>query len=110
MQQQQQQRGQEERKISGRVFAYVCLAGFFVAMAAGWLMFVQGFFPLRVRVGDEADEARHQHARTKRPGMPEARFDKLVFVVFDALRADFVTSDASQVCVEERESLRPGFC
>jgi len=41
-----------EVKISSRVFTYLCVAGLAVAVITGWLMFVQGFFPLRMRVDD----------------------------------------------------------
>lgn len=78
-----------ERTISGRVFTYLCIAGLGVATVAGWLMFVQGFFPLRAAPGTVP--------RSTAPA-PRAYFDRLVFVVFDALRADFVTDPASSVC------------
>ena len=78
-----------ERTISGRVFTYLCIAGLGVATVAGWLMFVQGFFPLRA--------APSTVTRATAPA-PHAYFDRLVFVVFDALRADFVTDPSSSVC------------
>ena len=48
-----------EVKISSRVFVYLCLAGLAIAVVTGWLMFVQGFFPLRVRAdGMDANKPR----------------------------------------------------
>ena len=92
----------KEVKISSRVFTYLCLAGLFVAVATGWLMFVKGFFPLRTRTDSASNSFDKTRSRTDSvtKDVPEARFDKLIFVVFDALRSDFITGSSSQVCFQ----------
>lgn len=87
-----------ERTISGRVFTYLCLIGLCIATVAGWLMFVQGFFPLR---------AAPPPATRAPPPATRGYFDRLVFVVFDALRADFVTDPDSSVCTHPLFSTPP---
>ena len=87
-----------EVKISSRVFVYLCLAGLAIAVVTGWLMFVQGFFPLRVRAdGMDTNKPRTKSEKKATETMQPA-FDKLVFVVFDALRSDFITDPSSEVC------------
>jgi len=90
-----------EIKISSRVFTYICLIGLAIGVITGWLMFVQGFFPLRVSVDDVNNGIKQHHRKTTAKSVDVSYnppFDKLVFVVFDALRSDFITDPSSQVC------------
>ena len=91
-------RSKNEVKISSRVFTYLCLAGLSIAVVAGWLVFVKGFFPLRARAGDGGETRRGVGANDISKDVPDARFDKLIFIVFDAMRSDFITDPSSQVC------------
>ena len=54
------------------------------------LIFATGFFPYKPFVPGLA-----QHERTIYGEPPEAQFDKLVFMVVDALRSDFVYGHGS---------------
>jgi ethanolaminephosphotransferase len=56
------------------------------------LIFATGFFPYKPFI---PGLARYQHLGDEYGDPPEPRFDRLVFMVVDALRSDFVFSSSS---------------
>jgi hypothetical protein len=56
------------------------------------IIFASGFFPYKPSIQGLAS---HDDFRTEHGEPPKAQFDKLVFMVVDALRSDFVFSSGS---------------
>lgn len=57
------------------------------------LIFATGFFPYKPFLPGLAEYVDLGHARGSQP--PDAPFDRLIFMVVDALRSDFVYLDGS---------------
>ena len=76
--------------MSNRKFANLTLFCLLLSILAGTYQFTMGFFPINPHTADVS-------MPRDLPPAPEAKFNKLVFVVIDALRADFVSSKNSNV-------------
>lgn len=76
--------------MSNRKFTNLTLFCLLVAILMGTYQFTMGFFPMNAPTKDVA-------LPNDMPEAPAAKYDKLVFVLIDALRADFVSSPSSNV-------------
>lgn len=73
-----------------RTTRLVCLTLANLLLPAAVLVFGIGFFPFKPLLPGLATFADGQETKTWGNGQPEAVFDRVVFMVVDALRSDFV--------------------
>lgn len=76
--------------MSNRKFVNLSLLCLILSIFAGTYQFTMGFFPINPHTTEI-------NLPSDVPDAPEAKFNKLVFVVIDALRSDFVSSPNSNV-------------
>ncbi|ANZ77985.1 BA75_04391T0 [Komagataella pastoris] len=64
----------------------------YIVQCIGYIWFLKGFFPMKAVIQEEGDP--HYIGNYQ---LPDPKFDKLIFMVVDALRSDFVFSDHSSM-------------
>jgi len=64
----------------------------YIVQCIGYIWFLKGFFPVKAVLQGEGD----QHC-IENYQVPDPKFDKLIFMVVDALRSDFVFSNHSSM-------------
>ncbi|ORX92581.1 alkaline phosphatase-like protein [Basidiobolus meristosporus CBS 931.73] len=74
----------------------------YAILATGFYFFIQGFFPFKASLTGftelhDLPPLFTVNGQQETGILPEPKFDKLVFMVVDALRSDFVFSEASQM-------------